>query len=48
MKTKILNFFFVVIMIGCQISVQAQMFVSADTLKNIPVFVKQELELKLH
>jgi hypothetical protein len=50
MKTKILNpFFFVVIMIGCQISVQAQMFVSADSYvyaKNIPVFVKQELELK--
>jgi hypothetical protein len=34
-------------MIGCQISVQAQMFVSADSYvyaKNIPVFVKQEIK----
>jgi hypothetical protein len=36
-------------MIGCQISVQAQMFVSADSYvyAKISRFVKQELELKL-
>lgn len=50
MKTKILNpIFLAITMVMCQVSLQAQMFVSADSYvyaKNIPVFVKQELELK--
>jgi hypothetical protein len=50
MKSKILSpIFFVLSALSCQFSVKAQMFVSADSYvyaKNIPVFVKQELELK--
>jgi hypothetical protein len=50
MKTNLLSpIFLVLTMVSCHITGHAQMFVSADTYvyaKNIPVFVKQELELK--